>query len=453
MGLRRALASEGVIDEAADAHGALAAVSKMTYDLAVVDYFLPPLQGPEVLAQLRVVQPGLPAIFLSGNGGEEVAADAIKSGAEDYVSKSVLLKPDQLRKVVRTALESSRLRVETERTRARLALAVDAARMGTWSYDPSAKAFTGDERFAQLLGLAPAPNWSRDEVVSVFPEKEREGLTLALDSGELTLQLPLGTSNWVDLRGRRERHAPRSVFGTALDVSAQKNEERRSFSLREQLMGVASHDLKNPLSAVKQASSLLAKSPNLDERERRYVSHIRASAERMTNLIVQLLDLTRVRLGGGLPIVRQKVALHELIESVVDELRLAYGDRTVEVHAQKAEVQLDPDRFAQVASNLIGNALKHSPDRSVVRVDLSADDNATLFTVHNRGAPISPEAQALIFEPFVQLGDKALRDGLGLGLHITREIVKAHEGEVTVSSSADDGTRFTVRLPHHGQTV
>ena len=218
-------------------------------------------------------------------------------------------------------------------------------------------------------------------------------------------------------------------------------------------MGVASHDLKNPLSAVKQASSLLAKSPNLDERERRYVSHIRASAERMTNLIVQLLDLTRVRLGGGLPIVRQKVALHELIESVVDELRLAYGDRTVEVHAQKAEVQLDPDRFAQVASNLIGNALKHSPDRSVVRVDLSADDNATLFTVHNRGAPISPEAQALIFEPFVQLGDKALRDGLGLGLHITREIVKAHEGEVTVSSSADDGTRFTVRLPHHGQTV
>ncbi len=448
MGLRRALASEGHIDEACDAVGALKAVATTTYDLAVVDYFLPPLQGPEVLAQLREVQPGLAAIFLSGNGGEEVAADAIKSGAEDYVSKSVLLKPEQLRKVVRTALESSRLRVETERTRARLALAVDAARLGTWSYDPTTERFTGDARFAQLLSLPAAESWGREAVISVFPEKERAGLAVALDAGELTLQLPLGEKTWVDLRGRRERHSPRTVFGTALDVSAQKNEERRSFSLREQLMGIASHDLKNPLSAVKQASTLLAKSPNLDERERRYVSHIRASAERMTNLIVQLLDLTRVRLGGGLPITRQKVALNELIESVVDELRLAYQDRTVEVHAQQAEVELDPDRFAQVASNLIGNALKHSPERSVVRVDLTTDGQGTVFTVHNDGPAIAPEAQALIFEPFVQLGDKALRDGLGLGLHITREIVKAHDGEVSVSSSVDEGTRFTVRLPH-----
>ncbi len=448
MGLRRALANEGHIDEAADAASALQAVARGTYDLAVVDYFLPPLQGPEVLAQLREVQPGLPAIFLSGHGGEEVAADAIKSGAEDYVSKSVLLKPDQLRKVVRTALLSSRLRAETERTRARLALAVDAARLGTWSFDPTTAQFQGDERFAQLLGLPPEGAWSREVVIAAFPEGERAGFAAALDLGELTLQLPLGESHWVDLRGRRERHAPRTVFGTALDVSAQKNEERRSSSLREQLMGIASHDLKNPLSAVKQASTLLAKSPNLDERERRFVSHIRASAERMTNLIVQLLDLTRVRLGGGLPIVRQKIRLNELIESVVDELRLAYPERSVEVHAPvTVDVEVDPDRFAQVLSNLIGNALKHSPEKTVVVVTLTDSAKETVLTVHNRGAPITAEAQALIFEPFVQLGDKALRDGLGLGLHITREIVRAHGGKVGVTSNTDEGTLFTVQLP------
>jgi len=423
-------------------------VSRTTYDLAVVDYFLPPLQGPEVLAQLREVQPGLAAIFLSGNGGEEVAADAIKSGAEDYVSKSVLLKPDQFRKVVRTALQSARLKVETERSRARLALAVDAARLGTWSFDPTSKQFHGDERFAELLGLPAGGVWPLDEVIAAFPERERAGFCAAIDQGELTLQLPLSESKWVDLRGRSESRAPRSVFGTALDVSAQKNEERRSSSLREQLMGIASHDLKNPLSAVKQASSLLAKSPNLDERERRYVSHIRASAERMTNLIVQLLDLTRVRLGGGLPIVRQRVELSKLIESVVDELRLAYPDRTVEVKASHVEANVDPDRFGQVLSNLIGNALKHSPDKTVVSVVLEAPTpGETVLTVHNRGTTITPQAQALIFEPFVQLGDKALRDGLGLGLHITREIVHAHGGTMWVSSSSDQGTRFSVHLP------
>lgn len=263
----------------------------------------------------------------------------------------------------------------------------------------------------------------------------------------MTLQLQREPTRWVDLRGRRETLMPRIIFGTALDVSAQKNEERRSSSLREQLMGIASHDLKNPLSAVKQASQLLAKSPNLDERERRYVSHIRASAERMTNLIVQLLDLTRVRLGGGLPIVRQKVQLRQLTESVVDELRLAYAERTVDVQAQVCEVEVDPDRFAQVLSNLVGNALKHSPEESIVAVTLRSEPGETVLSVHNHGVAISAESQVLMFEPFVQLGDRALRDGLGLGLHITREIVRAHGGTVEVTSSASDGTRFTVHLP------
>ncbi|MBL9038567.1 MAG: hybrid sensor histidine kinase/response regulator [Archangium sp.] len=447
MGIRRALAEVGHVDEAADAATALELLKNGQYDLAVVDYFLPPLLGPEVLSQLREAQPGLAAIFLSGAGGEDVAAEAIKSGAEDYVPKTMLLKPEQLRKVVHTALQSGRLRVETERTRARLELAVEAARLGTWSYDPKSRQFQGDARFEQLLGLSPGGVWSHDVVLAVFSESERATFVAALEKGEVALQLLVGQAQWVDLRGRRERHAPRSVFGTALDVSVQKNEERRSSSLREQLMGVASHDLKNPLSAVKQASTLLAKSPNLDERERRFVSHIRSSAERMNNLIVQLLDLTRVRLGGGLPIVRQKVAVHALIESVVDELRLAFDGRVIEVKADTADVDIDPDRFAQVASNLIGNALRHSPDDSSVDVALSVEPRHLILTVHNQGEPISAEAQKLIFEPFVQLGDRALRDGLGLGLHITREIVRAHGGSVSVTSSAQAGTQFTVHLP------
>lgn len=447
LGLRRALSSEGHIDEVADAASALAAVASTNYDLAVVDYFLPPHEGPQVLSKLREVQPGLPVIFLSGNGGEEVAADAIKLGADDYLSKSVLHEPDKLRKVVRTAIQSNRLRVETERSRARLALAVEAARLGTWAFDRRSGQFTGDQRFAHLLGLSGGGGWSIETVLARFLEADRAELAAAFERGEVTLQLSLGPSQWVDLRGRSERHPPRSVFGTVMDVSAHKEEARRSSSLREQLMGIASHDLKNPLSAVKQASSLLAKSPNLDERERRYVAHIRASAERMTNLIVQLLDLTRVRLGGGLPIVRQKVSLAELIESVVDELRLASVDRVIEVNAARCEALLDPDRFAQVASNLIGNAIKHSPEKSQVKVELHCTGTETVLTVHNQGRPISPQMQALIFEPFVQLGDKALRDGLGLGLHISREIVKAHGGSIDVVSSADEGTRFTVRLP------
>lgn len=453
MALRRAMSPLGHVDEAADAVAAVSAVTASDYDLVVVDYFLPPQRGPEVLATLRELRPGLAALFLSGIGGEGVAAEAIKSGAEDYVSKSMLSTPEQLRTVARAAIESGRLRVEAERTRARLELAVEAAALGTWSYEPSTHEFRGDARFAQLLGLERDERWPRERVLAAFPPAEAQHFAESLDRGDVSLQLPVGQATWVDLRGRRERHVPLGVFGTALDVSVQKLEAKRSSSLREQLMGIASHDLKNPLSAVKQASSILAKSANLDDKERRFVAHIRSSAERMTNLIVQLLDLTRVRLGGGLPLVKKRVEVGALLESVVDELRLAYPDRQLNVDVHPCDMELDPDRFGQVASNLLGNALKHSPESSVVRVSLHGQAHQLVFTVHNEGAPISLVAQSLIFEPFVQVGDKASRDGLGLGLHITHEIVRAHGGTVAVASSADQGTTFTVRLPRSAAGV
>jgi signal transduction histidine kinase len=441
--VRQALAPVGQIDEAADAVAAVDALKTGPYDLAVVDGLVSPRSASEILAQLHTVQPGLTGIFLS----EEDEPEDHFSNSHHYVPKSVLREPKQLRTVVRTVLETNRLRRETERTCDQLALAVEAARLGTWGYNPDSEQFHGDARFAQLLGLPSAVQWSLSTVLAVFPEPEHEGIIAGLAQGLVEKQLRVGNQKWVDLRGRRERRAPAHFFGAALDVSVQKNEELLSSSLRETLMGVASHDLKNPLSAVRQASSLLSKSPNLDERERRFVAHIRSSAERMTNLIVQLLDLTRVRLGGGLPIVRQKTCLKVLTESVVDELRLAFPERTIDVQADKAAVNVDPDRFAQVASNLISNALTHSPAGTTVTVQVAADDKESTLKVHNRGVPISANSLKLIFDPFVQVGDKSLRSGLGLGLHISREIVHAHGGTLTVTSSSDDGTWFCVHLP------
>lgn len=444
MAVRRALSSMGVVDEAVDAASAVSAVRSARYDLVIVDYFLPPDTGPEVLSRLRALQPGLAAVFLSGSGTEEVAVEAMKAGGEDYLPKSE--DPRRLRGAVRAALESSRLRQETERSQARLALAVEAAQLGTWSYEPGDRLFRGDARFATLLGLPGDGAWPLEVVLGFVDAEAGQRLVSALEAGEVSLQVPLRRSGWVDLRGRLEASAPWSVFGTALDVSAQKEAERRSTSLREKLMGVASHDLKNPLSAVKQASALLAQSQHLDEKERRFVAHIRSSAERMTNLIVQLLDLTRVRLGGGLPLTKVRTPLKALIVGVIDELRLTHPERIVQLDLADVEVEVDPDRFAQLVSNLAGNALKHSPVDSTVRVELS-EGNDLVLAIHNEGEPIPLGAQASIFEPFVQLGAAATRDGLGLGLYISREILHAHGGTLSVDSSAGAGTRFTARFP------
>jgi signal transduction histidine kinase len=139
--------------------------------------------------------------------------------------------------------------------------------------------------------------------------------------------------------------------------------------------------------------------------------------------------------------------------AAAEELKLTTPERHVELKLDAVELDADPDRLAQVASNLIGNALKHSPMGAKVTVRVAREDGAAVLEVMNEGPPIPPERLQHIFEPFVLYGDASsgsgqpMRDGLGLGLYISKEIVQAHGGRLDVESTAARGTRFTVRLP------
>jgi signal transduction histidine kinase len=450
LAIRRAMARRAEVDDVADGTAAVQLLHAHRYDLALLDYFLPGDTGLAVFSRLRERQPDLPVIFLSGHGSEEVVLDAMKAGASDYLSKAAIEERDRLWRTVLATLETHHLRREAERTRARLALAVESAGAGTWELDLSWGQFRGDARFRELFGLTDQGTWTADQIRARLTANSAAKLDEALRGTTVAVQLELATdpTRWVDLRGRYEpdAHAQR-VFGTAIDLTAVKEQEARAAALRERLMGIASHDLKNPLSAVLQASALLAQSPRLDEREKRYVHHIRTSAERMTHLIVQLLDLTRVRLGGGLPLEKKRTRFDATVRQVADELKLAHPERSLSLELEPLELSADPDRLAQVASNLLGNALKHSPHGSPVSVWLRRENGGAVLEVKNRGRPIPPEVQAIIFEPFVQYGDSATRDGLGLGLYISREIVRAHGGVLFVSSTLEGGTCFTAKLP------
>lgn len=450
LAIRRAIARRADLDDAHDGPAAQKLLETRRYDVALLDYFLPGDTGLSVFSKLREKQPDLPVIFLSGHGSEEVVVDAMKAGASDYISKSAIEERDRLWRTMLGAVETHALRREAERTRARLALAVEAAGAGTWELDLSWGQFRGDQRFRELFGLDDQETWTADQIRARLHADSVEKLDLALKETTVAVQVQLQTepARWVDLRGRLEPdHGGHRLFGTAIDLTEVKEEEARSASLRERLMGIASHDLKNPLSAVLQAAALLANSPRLEAREKRYVGHIRTSAERMTHLIVQLLDLTRVRLGGGLPLERQRTRLDQIVRQVADELKMANPERQVVLDLAELEIDGDPDRIAQVASNLLGNALKHSPNDSAVTVLVRREGKNAVLDVRNRGNPIPPKMLPLIFEPFVQYGDNAPRDGLGLGLYISREIVRAHGGVLTVCSNDTEGTAFCATLP------
>ncbi len=226
----------------------------------------------------------------------------------------------------------------------------------------------------------------------------------------------------------------------------QEAEEQTRFA--ETFVGMLGHDLRNPLNAILMTSMLLrrvAASPAATTA----VARIQSSAERMSNMVGQLLDLTRSRIAGGIPIDKKPVDVEAVIAEAADELRRAHPSRQI-VWARGSGVYaaVDRDRFAQVVSNLLGNALEHGDPARPVTVQLSAEPGAVRLSVHNQGPAIAPDVFPLLFEPFRQTMTKGEHSkGLGLGLFITERIVAAHGGQVEVASDAERGTTFAVVLP------
>ena len=224
-------------------------------------------------------------------------------------------------------------------------------------------------------------------------------------------------------------------------------DERQTAELREQFIAVLGHDLRNPLAAIVSGMRLISKRP-LDEPSKELVGMMRQSAARMNELIDNVLDLTRARLGGGfkLDLVVEDNML-PLIEAVVDELRIATPDRIIDVKSNLNEpIKCDPGRIAQLGSNLVGNAIKHGDAKSPVRVLAETAEGVFKLSVANAGEPIPPSAIKRLFQPYVRGLGRGNPQGLGLGLYIASEIARAHGGMLSVSSTPEE-TCFTFRMP------
>ena len=223
--------------------------------------------------------------------------------------------------------------------------------------------------------------------------------------------------------------------------------ERHAAELREQFIAVLGHDLRNPLASIQAGGRLLARTP-LDERARMLVSGMQASVMRMAGLIDNVMDFARARLGGGFEIERRADAnVREAIMLTVDELRLANPDREIVADVVLDEpVACDSGRVAQLLSNLLANALRHGEEGGAVQVRGRVESGRFELTVANSGPAISPERQALLFQPFERAEHHHGQQGLGLGLYIAAEIARAHAGTLGVTSDEAE-TRFTFSMP------
>jgi PAS domain S-box-containing protein len=456
-----------------DSSGAfIQALADHRHEIILADYNIPGFNGLKALEMARHTRPHLPFIFVSGALGEERAIELLKLGATDYVLKDRLerLVPS-VQRALREARESAerqqaeqRLRESEERYR----LAVRATRDALWDWDLKTGQITRNDGFWELFGygsweVGSTDKWWHEVTHPEDLERVKRGLQAVIDSpgadrweDEYRLRRKDGTYATVADRGFvvRDAHGRSTrMVGAMQDVTARRAAEAEALQRAEfaqQLIGIVSHDLRNPLGAISLSASGLVHHAGLDERNTFYARLILTSAERATRLVRDLLDFTRARLGGGIPLQRGIVDLHALVRQVLQEVGLNHPEREIRAHYQGTGRGLwDADRLAQVLGNLVSNALQYSPAEGPVTVSVLGEEHEVLLQVHNTGDPIPAGLLARLFQP-LQRGEASpdnSRRSIGLGLYIVDQIVRAHGGTVGVRSFAQEGTTFQVRLP------
>jgi signal transduction histidine kinase len=242
-------------------------------------------------------------------------------------------------------------------------------------------------------------------------------------------------------------------FNEAIDealIEAVNLFTKTSEHYRDQTLGILGHDLRNPLSAMVTASTMLMDAEQIDQRTVKTAARVlHNAANRMNRMIADLLDLTRTRSGDTIPITLAALDLEPLCHQLVAELAGLHPVGGLRLTARGNLCgQWDGDRISQVISNLLRNAIQHGSSSEPIDLVAEGGGAEVVLSVHNWGRTIPLSAQSTMFEPMVRhVGSERMEAGVGLGLYIAYQVMLAHHGTLSVTSSEVDGTTFTAHLP------
>ena len=229
-------------------------------------------------------------------------------------------------------------------------------------------------------------------------------------------------------------------------------DERNIARLREEFIAIVGHDLRNPIAAVSAGLSILSRQGPSEDNLAVLMPEMNRALARASQIITNLMDFARGRLGAGIEVVApHPVQLEPVFRGIISEIA------QITAHPVEASINLprpiraDPQRLGQLLSNLLGNAVTHGAGKQPIRVEAAERDGTLRLSVTNHGAPIPEDVRASLFQPFSRGGDKDSLQGLGLGLYIASEIARAHGGRIDVASTAADGTTFTLTMPAPGE--
>lgn len=273
--------------------------------------------------------------------------------------------------------------------------------------------------------------------------------TLHAGSGRLLQEVAVYVARDRDKYERELLLARRNLEAAVAEANRLQAEAKDSALFAQQMIGIVSHDLRNPLSAIHMATMLLGKLGTTAQQQA-VVDRITRSAERANRMIADLLDFTRARMGQGVLVTRKPLRIAEVLHDCVEELRLAFPGRALQLEepGEDAACEADRDRLTQLVGNLVANAMTYGDPARPVTVRWEVAAPTVAIAVHNFGPPVPPALLDTIFLPMTR-GENVNASGrsVGLGLYIVSEIVRAHGGSVSVRSDADHGTEFRATFP------
>lgn len=365
------------------------------------------------------------------------------------------------------------LKALTRLAEERLHLALDAGQMGTWQFELKSGKVTWSATLEAIHGI-PTGSFGgtfADYQQDIHPEDRERVLATISASSEghrehrLTYRIvrPDGQTRWLEASGRLFRNAqgePELMMGVCCDITARVAAEAQRQELlqqaeaaaraREDMLAMVSHDLRNPLGVITlTAEQLVLELPSNDQRLLPLVERVGRAARQMDELISNLLDASRIE-AGNFEINRRETALERVLHDGIDAIQPLAARKGIKLELQLADLALrvncDPPRVAQVLGNLLGNAVKFSPEGSRIVLEASRNPGWAHVLVQDSGPGIASENLELVFERY-WTGKRSGRAGTGLGLFIARGIVCAHGGKIWAESKPGQGSKFCFTLP------
>lgn len=260
---------------------------------------------------------------------------------------------------------------------------------------------------------------------------------------------------WFEEPRSREQQGVEDVirFNEAIDQSLAESVARYSDAVKKNsdvFLGMLGHDLRSPLQSINFGAEQLKLMPTSDSSHTQLAFRMLSSALRMKLMLDNLMDFTQSRIGGGLRLSRSWTDMSVVVEQVTEEFRSSHPSRSIrKLVAGDCIGNWDASRIGQICQNLIGNALQHGSAEGEIVVSCEAGAGVVSLSVYNVGNPIPEKAQKRVFDLGESTRSSASNSSknVGLGLYIVRELVVAHQGTISVTSSQAAGTSFRVELP------